>query len=276
MCEVETPAKDADKTCDAAAEKARRKAEKARQKQEKKRLKEEKQRRLLFPADKKGRHVMHRLNFLRVVFYPVHSILYPFRMHGHTKVGLGPYIYVGNHFGLWDVFFPAHTTWEGIHYLAKDSVLRAPILGYWSRKLGVISAMRDGSDVRTLMEAMKVLKNGEKISMFPEGTRNKGDGEEMLPFHGGAALLAIKTKTPIIPFVICNRPKPFHMTHVVFGEPFELSEYYGKKLSPEEYVKAEEALRNRMYELRAHFRAEQAAKKAAKMRKKGTAEENKP
>ena len=189
MCEVETPTNDAGKARDRAAEKAP-------QKQEKKRLREEKQRRLLFPADKKGRHVMHRLNFLRVVFYPVHSIVYPFRMHGHTRVGLGPYIYVGNHFGLWDVFFPAHTTWEGIHYLAKDSVLRAPILGYWSRKLGVISAMRDGSDVRTLMEAMKVLKNGEKISMFPEGTRNKGDGEEMLPFHGGAALLAIKTKTP--------------------------------------------------------------------------------
>ena len=115
--------------------------------------------------------------------------------------------------------------------------------------------MRDGSDVRTVMESMKVLKNGEKLSMFPEGTRNKNEGDEFLPFHGGTALLAIKTKSPIVPFVICNRPRVFRLTHVVFGEPFELSEYYGRKLTNEDYAEAEEKLRNKLYELRAEFRA---------------------
>lgn len=221
----------------------------------------------LFPANRKGYHVMHFFNFLRFLFYPIHRIVYPFRLFGHKKVGKGACIYYGNHYCLWDIFYPAHTTREGVHYLAKQSVLEAPILGYWGAKIGAIGAMRDGSDVRTLMEAIRVLKNGEKISMFPEGTRNKTDSDEFLPFYGGAALMSIKTKTPVVPFVICNRPKPFRMTHVVFGEPMELKEYYDRKLTAEEYAEADEILKNRLYELRAEHRAALLAKKERKKRR---------
>ena len=226
--------------------------------------KKEKKSRLLFPANKKGKHVMHFLNFLRFLFYPIHMLVYPYKLYGHKKVGLGAYIYFGNHYGSWDIFYPARTTGEGIHYVMKDSLFKVPIVGSLARQVGAIGATRDGSDMRTLMDAMKVLKNGEKISLFPEGTRNKSDGDEFLPFHGGAAFLAIKTRTPVIPFVICNRPRVFHMTHVVFGEPMELTEYYDRKLSSEDYAAADEKLKNKLYELRAEHRAQIAAKKRKK------------
>ena len=255
---------------EADAKKARKLAKKQAKKQEKlqKKLKKhEKQRRLLFPADKKGRHVMHGMNVLRVLLYPIHALIFPFKLHGQKKVGKGAYIYVCNHYCLWDVFYPAHTTWEGVHFVAKDSILRAPVLGYMARKLGVIGAMRDGSDVRSIMDSIKVLKNGEKIVIFPEGTRNKVSDEEFLPFHGGAAMLAIKTRTPVVPIVICDRPKVFRRTNVVIGAPVELSEYYGRKLSPEDYAEADAALKGMLYDLRAAFRAERAAKKAKKGKK---------
>lgn len=217
----------------------------------------------LFPANKKGYHIMHFMNFLRFLFYPVHFLVYPFKLHGHKRVGKGACIYFGNHYCIFDIFYPAHTTREGIHFLAKQSVLEAPILNYWGMKIGAIGAMRDGSDVRTVMESVKVLKNGEKLSLFPEGTRNKTGSDDFLPFHGGAALLAIKTHSPIVPFVICNRPRVFRVTHVVFGEPIELSEYYGKKLTPADYEEADAKLRQLLYDMRAEFRAsrEKKAKK---------------
>ena len=222
----------------------------------------------LFPANKKGKHIMHFMNFLRILLVPLHFLIYPYRILGHKKVGLGAYIYYGNHYTIWDIFYPARTTWEGIHFLSKQSLLEAPILGKWGQRIGAIGAMRDGSDIRTLMEAIKVLKNGEKVSLFPEGTRNKKSDEEFLPFHGGAALMAIKTKTPVIPFVLCERPRPFHLTHVVFAEPMELTEYYDRKLSAEEYAEAEEKLKNRLYEVRAEFRAShQKGKKGKKANK---------
>ena len=209
----------------------------------------------LFPANKKGKHKMRVMDLLRIMFYPIHSIVYPFKLYGNKKVGKGAYVYVGNHYCLWDIFYPAHTTWEGIHFLAKQSILEAPIVGSWARGCGVIGAQRDGSDVRTVMDAMRVLKNGEKISIFTEGTRNKVSDEEFLPFHGGAAMFAIKTKTPVIPFAICNRPKVFRKTHVVFGEPMEFTEYYGKKLTAADYEEAEEKLKNAIYTLREEHRA---------------------
>lgn len=230
--------------------------------------KKEKQQKLrLFPANKKGKHIMHLMNLLRFVFYPIHFLVYPYKLYGHKKVGLGAYIYFGNHYCIWDIFYPARTTREGIHFLMKEELFRKPIIGRWARKVGGIGVKRDGTDVRTLLDATKVLKNGEKISLFPEGTRNKLEGDEFLPFHGGAALLAIKTKTPVIPFVICNRPKIWRCTHVVFGEPMELSEFYDRKLTPEDYAEADEKLKNKLYELRAEHREMLAAKKNRKKNK---------
>ena len=237
-------------------------AEETKKNSEKK--KKEKKRKLLFPANKKGKHVMHFLNFLRFLFYPIHFLVYPYKLYGHKKVGLGAYIYVGNHYCIWDIFYPARTTGEGVHFLMKESLMHVPVVGFFARQVGAIPAMRDGTDVRTLMDAMKVLKNGEKVSLFPEGTRNMQSDEEFLPFHGGAALMAIKTKTPIIPFVICNRPRVFHCTHVVFGEPMELSDFYDKKLLPEDYERADEIIKNRLYELRQEHRDALASKKKKK------------
>ena len=215
----------------------------------------------LFPANKKGYHIMHFLNLCRFLFYPIHFLIYPYKLHGHTKVGKGACIYFGNHYCIFDIFYPARTTREGIHYITKQSVLEAPVLCRWGKRIGAIGAMRDGSDIRTVMESIKVLKNGEKLNMFPEGTRNKGEGDEFLPFHSGAAMLAVKTKSPIVPFVICNRPRMFRMTHVVFGEPFELSEYYDRKLTSADYEEADEKLRQKLYDLRAEFRASRKKKK---------------
>lgn len=239
--------------------------------QEKLKKKEEKRKKKralrLIPANRKGKHVMHLLNLLRVFVYPIHYIMYPFKMYGHKKVGKGACIYVGNHYSLWDIAYPAHTTWEGIHYITKESVLHLPVVGYFARKVGAIAVMRDGSDIRALMDAMKALKSGEKVSLYPEGTRNRGDGEEFLPFYSGAALMAIKTQTPIVPIVICNKPRVWHKTHVRVGEPFELTEYYGKKLSQEEYAEADNSIRDRLYALREEHRAEQRAKKEKRKRK---------
>ena len=77
-------------------------------------------------------------------------------------------------------------------------------------------------------------------------------------------MLAIKSKTPVIPIVICNRPKLFRRTHVVIGEPMELSEYYGRKLAPEEYESADKLLEEKLYALRETFRESRSKKKGAK------------
>ena len=248
--------------------KAARKAEKRRLREEKKKKRFEKRRRLLFPADKNGWHKIKLLNFMRFLLYPVQRFLFPHRLYGNVPVGPGAFIYISNHFSIWDAFFVARTTRDGVHFLAKEQVLHVPVMGAIAIKMGTIGAVRDGSDVRSVMDCIKVLKNGEKIVIFPEGTRNKRSDETFLPFYGGAALLAIKTKTPVIPIVICARPHLFRKTPVVVGEPLELTQYYGRKLTAEEYAEADAFLEQTLYAMRDAFRA---AQKDRQNKKKGSA-----
>lgn len=215
----------------------------------KKEKKQKKTKPITVKANKKGRHIIGFLNFLRVLVLPWHYLIRPYRYFGNRKVKDGACIYVSNHFGLLDPAYSAATTWEGIHYVGKKEIFENKFLGAIARKVKAISVNRDGNDVRGLLDCFKCLKNGEKICIYPEGKRNKTGGE-MLPFRHGAAVMAIKCKVPIIPMVIYKKPKNFRCTHILIGEPMELTEYYDKKLSEEEVGQIDEYLRQHMIEMR--------------------------
>jgi 1-acyl-sn-glycerol-3-phosphate acyltransferase len=211
-------------------------------------VKVEKKDDMLQPANKKGRHVNGMLNFLRVLIIPFIWLLFPFRIYGKRKVADGSCIYVGNHYRIWDVAYPACTTSEGIRYVAKAE-LQHTFISPFAKKMKLIYVDRNGEDVRGLMNLLKCLKNGEKVAIYPEGTRNKTK-EEMLPFYDGAAMLAIKTKTPIVPVLIYKKTMPFRMNHIIVGEPFEMSEYYGQRLTKEVLAEANEKLRQKLLDMR--------------------------
>ncbi len=244
------------------AEKVSRKQKKEQKRAEirEKRLKANQTPRL-FPADKKGRHIMPFMVFLKILLTPIHFLIYPYVLHGNKKAGKGACIFVGNHYSMFDVFYPLQATWEGIHYITKRSVLEKPVLWKWGKRIGAIGVARDGSDARAVIDAIRVLKAGEKLCMFPEGTRNREENGEFLPFHSGASMFSIRTKSPIIPFVSIRRQRPFRITHVVFGDPIEFTEFYDKKPTQEDYAVCDELLRSKMYELRDGFLAARKRKK---------------
>lgn len=215
------------------------------------------------PANRKGRHIMGLLNFLRILVIPVFWLCLPFRFYGNRKVKDGACVYVCNHYRIWDVIYPASTTWEGIHFVSKKSVVNNWFMKGFCKKLKVISVNRDGADVRAVMDSLKCLRNGEKISLFPEGTRNKTDAE-MLPFKGGAAMMAIKAKVPIVPMMIYKKPRPFRLNHILIGEPFEFTEYYDKKLTEEELQEADRKLCEKLLSMRRQHAEFLAAKKGKK------------
>ena len=216
---------------------------------EKKKKKSKKPRSITVKPNKKGRHIIGFINFLRVLVLPVFHIVRPFRYYGNHKVKDGACVYVSNHYGLMDPAYVAATTWEGVHFVGKKEIFDSRFLGAIARKAKAISVSRDGKDARGLLDCFKCLKNGEKICIYPEGTRNKTD-EVMLPFRHGAAVMAIRCKVPIIPIVIYNRPKFFRRTDILVGDPLELTEYYDRKLTDEEMEQADAYLRDFMLEMR--------------------------
>jgi 1-acyl-sn-glycerol-3-phosphate acyltransferase len=211
-------------------------------------------------ANKKGRHIMPFLNFLRVLLLPILWIFLPFKIYGKRKVQDGACLYVSNHYRMLDVMYPAWTTWEGIHFIAKDELARAPIVGAVAKKVKVLFASRDGNDARVVINALKCLKNGEKVCLFPEGTGNKTN-DAMLPFKSGATVLAIKSKAPIVPIMIYQKQRFFRRAHILMGEPIEFSEFYDKKLTEELVAEADQKLIDLMLKMRADHTALLESKK---------------
>ena len=212
--------------------------------------KKKKAKSITFKANKRGRHISKVLNFLRVLVLPIYSILKPYRFYGNRKAKDGACIFVSNHYGLFDPAYPASMTWEAIHFVAKKEVFKMPVISLFAKATKAISVNRDGNDVRGLLDCFKCLKNGEKICIYPEGTRNKGDENELLPFHSGAAMMAIRSKTPIVPILIYKKPRFFRCTHIIVGDPIELTEYYDRKLSEEEIAAVDADLRQHMLDMR--------------------------
>lgn len=196
-----------------------------------------------------------------------YRLLWPYKIHGNYKKynnenkGL---IIVSNHYGMLDVAFPLISTDKPVYYMAKKELWEKKGIIKWTlEKCEGIPVNRDGSDVRALMTAIKRVKENGVLCIYPEGTRNKniGENDEFLPFKSGAAAISIRTKTPILPIVLVNKIRTFRRTDVIFGDPIEFSEYYGKKMTEEELVACDNYLRDEMMRMRRVFLQERHKKK---------------
>ena len=81
-------------------------------------------------------------------------------------------------------------------------------------------------------ECLRVLKKGEKLLMFPEGTRVK-EGK-VSEAQTGAAMFATRTGTPLVPVYIQPKKRRFRKTTVVFGQPYYPA-FEGRKPSADDY-----------------------------------------
>jgi 1-acyl-sn-glycerol-3-phosphate acyltransferase len=191
-----------------------------------------------------------RLLKLEKIFY---RLIFPYRRHGNLKkYNEGSLILVGNHYSVLDVVYPCMVTDRPVHFMAKSELWNKAISRKFATMCECIPVKRDGTDVQAVKTAMRILKEGGVINIFPEGTRNHSY-DDLLPFKGGAAALAIKTRTPIIPVIQIEKVKAFHTIDVVYGDPIEFSKYYGKKLTSEQIDECDNELRDIIKNMRQSY-----------------------
>lgn len=177
----------------------------------------------------------------------VTQILFPFKLVRKEKVKDGACVLVGNHYRIWDIVHMACTTREKVHFITKKELYKNKFLAHLCDIVEAIPVSRDGQDAKAVMTALRYLKNGDKISMFPEGTRNRTD-EDLLPLKGGAAMFAIKAKAPVYPVMCPHKTRLFRRTKILVGDPIDLSAFYDRRLTAEDYEEAEEIIREKMLE----------------------------
>lgn len=189
------------------------------------------------------------MNKLYSVLYPLvwlfMKIFHPWKTEGLEKLPEGGALLCGNHTSLGDPIYVvcAMTHRNQSRVLAKEEIMKWQVLGWLLKKVGVIGVKRGKADVASIKESMRVLRNGEKLLLFPEGTRvREGQQSEA---HTGAAMLATRTGVPLVPVYISPKKKTFRKTLVRFGQPYQ-PEFEGRKPSPEDYERIANDLMERI------------------------------
>lgn len=130
----------------------------------------------------------------------------------------GGCILASNHESIVDPFVLGVATTREIRYMAKSELFRNRLPAAVFRSLGAFPVERGGGDRAAFSEAADLLRRGEVLGIFPQGT-SKQDRER--PWHRGAARLALVTGAPIVPVRMTGtRALPFRtQVQIVVGLP---------------------------------------------------------
>lgn len=151
-------------------------------------------------------------------------------------------LFIGNHRSFYDIIL-TYARCRGLTgYVAKKELLKVPLLSRWMKFLHCL--FLDRSDIReglkTILEAIELVKSGVSIMIFPEGTRNKNEAEtDLLPFHEGSFKIATKTGCPIIPVSISNSSAVFE-DHFPRIKPVPVTIEYGEPIYPKELTREQQ------------------------------------
>jgi len=186
------------------------------------------------------------LALLRAVTLLFSRCVHRLRVEGTERDPLpprGPVILVSNHRSGLDPVILSVVTLRRVRFLMAREYYAIPVLHSIFRALGCIPVNRDGNDLAATKAALRALRGGEVIGIFPQGgIREEGSSMEGKP---GIALLAMRTAAPVFPFHVSGSPH-FHSvfrslltpsrTVVRVGMPLHFESSADSKLSRDQLV----------------------------------------
>jgi len=159
---------------------------------------------------------------IRRIFIFLIGIFFDVKVEGASNLPKeGPLVVCANHISWWDPPLVACILDRPLHFMAKKELFGYPVFGALLRRVHAFPVDRHGFDIRAIREGLSVLKEGGVVGIFPEGTRQK-QRDRLGKAHAGAALLAIRTGSPIFPVAIRGEYRFRGKVNVACGQPFLL------------------------------------------------------
>ncbi len=141
------------------------------------------------------------MTFYRVCRWIVRQIarsVFGVTVHGaHHVPAHGPAILAVNHVSALDPFVVGSALRRPLWFMAKEELFRPRALGAVFRGLHAFPVRRDRADLSTIKRTLTLLREGQAVMMFPEGTRQ--DGVTFGPVRPGVAVLAARAGVPVVP-----------------------------------------------------------------------------
>jgi len=127
--------------------------------------------------------------------------------------------------------------------MAKKELFERPFIKVALYLADAFPVDREKQDIRAVKKALTILKKGEVLGLFPEGTRRPEGNPGNL--KSGSVMLAVKSGVPIVPVGIKNVKKDGRIT-VNIGEKFSMEKFSTKKLSKKERNEAAEFIKEKI------------------------------
>ena len=162
--------------------------------------------------------------FGRPTFHALVGMLAPLRIYGSERIPRhGAFILCCNHFSWLDPWAISLGVPRTVFYIAKQEAHDTPVVGPFIRLFGTESIRRGESDREAVRAMREIVRRGDVLGMFPEGTRQQREPGPVLP---GAAMIAVQEETPIVCGAIEGtqewRLGNFRPVSIAYGEPFSL------------------------------------------------------
>jgi 1-acyl-sn-glycerol-3-phosphate acyltransferase len=159
------------------------------------------------------------------------SSFYHFRIIGSEHMDFtGGAILASNHISFLDPLIVGQAVDQSIHYFARKTLFSHPLAGKILRAWGTIPIDRERPDAASLKTTIRLLRRGERVLMFPEGTRST-EGQ-LLNAEAGIGLFIAKTGAPVLPIRLYGTyqalPRGAH-----FLRPAQITMVVGQLYQPE-------------------------------------------
>jgi 1-acyl-sn-glycerol-3-phosphate acyltransferase len=154
-------------------------------------------------------------------------LLHRIKVEGYENVPHGGVLIVSNHASYLDPTTVGWAVGREIFFLGRKTLFRPPVMNWLLPICNVVPLDREGGDSSGLRKVIRMLRSGDGVLMFPEGTRTP-DGT-LQPPEPGAGLVALKSGVPVLParvfgsFECLSRHQQrlrFGKLRVVIGKPY--------------------------------------------------------
>jgi 1-acyl-sn-glycerol-3-phosphate acyltransferase len=181
----------------------------------------------------------------------------------------GPAILIANHTGGVDHLLLQAACRRVLGFMVAREYYDWRWLRPWCDYVGCIPVNRDGRDVSAMRAALRALKDGRVLPIFPEGHVVAMSGRQIADIKPGTAYLAIRAQVPVIPAFIYGTPETDDIfkalvtpsrSRVHFGKPIDFSDV-GPDQAGDKAKQTEVSLRfkNALLALQAEVQASEAS-----------------
>jgi 1-acyl-sn-glycerol-3-phosphate acyltransferase len=171
------------------------------------------------------------------ISWPVVKVGFRLRAHGLEHLPEGGFVLAANHtsnFDPWPLGMPLFPHRQ-LRFMAKSELFN-PVLKPILVGGGAFPVRRGQADLEAISRAVDLVRDGEIVVMFPEGTRRKKGlrKKHEARAHTGAARIALIAGSPLVPAAIKGTDRLSRLTalRVAYGQPIPLDDLRGQEISP--------------------------------------------